>query len=143
MIYITDVGDGLRVEGEEVSRHYPYVGILTIPKNSTLVIIDEKSEMVVFKSSANYDTWFTGILGSIYIEGELVTRDNIVEKFNEISNVLPKGSGGGGMSDECCSTLTSGQSTIISMIANLDQYKDITIIEALIDEINGEEINCE
>lgn len=143
MIYITDVGDGIRVEGEEVSRHYPYVGILTIPKNSTLVIIDEKSEMVVFKSSANYDTWFTGILGSIYIEGELVTRDNIVEKFNEISNVLPKGSGGGGMSDECCSTLTSGQDEIKTMIQQLSILNDVLYIDGMIDEINGEEINCE
>lgn len=142
MIYITDVGDGIRVEGEEVSRHYPYVGILTIPKNSTLVIIDEKSEMVVFKSSANYDTWFTGILGSIYIEGELVTRDNIVEKFNEISNVLPKGSGGGGMSDECCSTLTSGQDEIKTMIQQLSILNDVLYIDGMIDEINGEEINC-
>ena len=95
MIKITDTNDGIRVEGEEVSRHYPYTGVLVIPKNSTLVIIDEKSEMVVFKSSANYDTWFTGILGSIYIEDEIVTRENIIEKFNAISNVLPSGGSGG------------------------------------------------
>lgn len=59
MIYITDEGDNIRVEGEEVSRHYPYVGVLTIPKNSVLMIMDEQSDMVVFKSASNYDTWFT------------------------------------------------------------------------------------
>ena len=94
MIYITDEGDNIRVEGEEVSRHYPYVGILTIPKNSVLMILDENSEMVVFKSSSNYDTWFTGIIGSIYIEGVLVTRETIVDAFNAVAYSAYSSSGG-------------------------------------------------
>lgn len=95
MIYITDIGDSIRIEGEEVTKYNPSVGVLTVPKNSILLMLDEKSEMVVFKSIANYDTWFTGVLGSIYIEGKLVTRENIVEEFNKVANVLPKGTGGG------------------------------------------------
>lgn len=95
MIYITDIGDSIRIEGEEVTKYNPSVGLLTVPKNSILLMLDEKSEMVVFKSIANYDTWFTGVLGSIYIEGKLVTRENIVEEFNKVANVLPKGTGGG------------------------------------------------
>ena len=95
MIYITDIGDSIRIEGEEVTKYNPSVGLLTVPKNSILLMLDEKSEMVVFKSIANYDTWFTGVLGSIYIGGKLVTRENIVEEFNKVANVLPKGTGGG------------------------------------------------
>lgn len=121
MIYITDIGDSIRVEGEEVSRHYPYVGILTIPKNNILMILDENSEMVVFKSSSNYDTWFTGILGNIYIEGKLVTRENIVDEFNKIAYELPKGTGGGDIdlsdyytSEETDELLDDKQDTLVS-----------------------------
>ena len=88
MIKITSTNDVIIVEGDELTRHYPYNGTLVIPKNSTLVLLDESSEMVLFKSASNYDTLFTGILGSIYIEDEIVTRDNIIEKFNAISNVI-------------------------------------------------------
>ena len=91
MIKITSTNDVIIVEGDELTRHYPYNGTLVIPKNSTLVLLDEKSEMVLFKSASNYDTLFTGILGSISIEDELVTRDNIIEKFNAISNVIQGG----------------------------------------------------
>lgn len=143
MIYITDEEDNIRVEGEEVSRHYPYVGVLTIPKNSVLMIMDEKSEMIVFKSASNYDTWFTGILGNIYIEGVLVTRETIVDAFNAVAYSAYSSSGGGGMDDECCSTLTSGQQTIMTMIANLKEYEDILYIDGIIDTINGEIIECE
>ena len=87
MIKITSTNDVIIVEGDELTRHYPNNGTLVIPKNSTLVLLDEKSEMVLFKSASNYDTLFTGILGSISIEDEIVTRENIIEKFNAISNV--------------------------------------------------------
>ena len=87
MIKITSTNDVIIVEGDELTRHYPYNGTLVIPKNSTLVLLDESSEMVLFKSASNYDTLFTGILGSISIEDEIVTRENIIEKFNAISNV--------------------------------------------------------
>ena len=91
MIKITSTNDVIIVEGDELTRHYPYNGTLVIPKNSTLVLLDESSEMVLFKSASNYDTLFTGILGSIYIEDEIVTRENIIEKFNAISNVIVGG----------------------------------------------------
>ena len=87
MIKITSTNDVIIVEGDEITRHYPNNGTLVIPKNSTIVLLNEKSEMVLFKSASNYDTLFTGILGSISIEDEIVTRDNIIEKFNAISNV--------------------------------------------------------
>lgn len=142
MIYITDEVDNIRVEGEEVSRHYPYVGILTIPKNSILMILDEKSEMVVFKSSANYDTWFTGILGSIYIEGVLVTRETITDAFNAVAYSAYSSSGGGSSSDGgCCKETLSNQTAIISMLESLTN--DQNIINNMIDSINNETIECE
>lgn len=143
MIKITDEKDNIRVEGEEISRHYPYEGILTIPKNSVLLILDEDSDMVVFKSASNYDTWFTGIIGSIQIEGELVTRETIVDRFNAVAYSAYSSSGGeGGMSDECCTTLASGQDEIKTMIQQLSILNDVLYIDGMIDEINGEKITC-
>ena len=77
MIKITSTNEGIIVEGDELTRHYPYNGTLVIPKNSTLVILDESSEMVLFKSASNYDTLFTGILGSISIEDEIAILSSI------------------------------------------------------------------
>ena len=160
MIKITSTNDVIIVEGDELTRHYPYNGTLVIPKNSTLVLLDESSEMVLFKSASNYDTLFTGILGSIYIEDEIVTRDNIIEKFNAISNVLPSGvnvdlsnyytkeevdylistvDGEGGVG--CCATILNNQSNIISMLESLTNDK--VLINNMLDAINNEDLNCD
>lgn len=130
MIYITDVGTNIMVEGDELNSRYPYTGILSIPYNSTLVVLGEKTDMVVFKSVANFDTQFTGILGKIYIQGELVTRDNIIEKFNSIANVVPQGEGGD------LSNYYTKQET-----NNLLNEKQDTLISGVnIKTINGESI---
>lgn len=165
MIYITDEDHSIRVEGEEVSRHYPYVGVLTIPKNTVLMVLDEKSNMVVFKSASNYDTWFTGILGNIYIEGVLVTRDNIVDKFNAVAYELPSGTGstdvdlsnyytkdevdylistvdgegGGGVG--CCLDIIKNQEAMISMLESVTN--DQNIINNMLDAINNETLECD
>lgn len=104
------------------------------------MIMDEKSEMVVFKSSANYDTWFTGIIGSIYIEGELVTRETIVDRFNAVAYSAYSSSSGGSMSDECCTLSLQNQEKIISMLRTLTNDKDL--INEMIDNIINEEIEC-
>lgn len=165
MIYITDQDHSVRVEGEEVSRHYPYVGVLTIPKNTILMVLDEKSEMVVFKSAANYDTWFTGILGNIYIQGVKVTRSNIVDKFNAVAYELPTGTGGtsadlsnyytksevdylistveggGGGGVGCCLDIIKNQEAMISMLESVTN--DQVILNNMLDAINNENIECD
>ena len=142
MIYITDTKTNILVEGDELNTTYPYNGILSIPYNSTLVMVGANTNMVVFKSVANFDTQFTALIGELYISGELVTKDNVVEKFNAIANVLPRGTGGGDIGGDCCATLQDNQSTIIAMIANLNDYKDIAVLDAMLDEINGETNLC-
>lgn len=85
-----------------------------------------------------------GILGNIYIEGELVTRETIVDAFNAVAYSAYSSSGGeGGMSDECCTTLTTGQEEIKTMIQQLSILNDVLYIDGMIDEINGEKITCE
>lgn len=140
MIYITEHNDGLLVQGDEISRHYPYEGVLTIPKNSTLLVMDDSSDMVVFKSASNYDTWFTAIIGNIYIGGVLATKDNIVELFNDISNDIPKRSGG--------IVVPGGDGSEIIVDCDLEEVnrkldkinKYLQDMDCALDKINGEEI---
>ena len=140
MIYITDEGDSIRVEGDELSQHFPYQGILTIPKNSLFLIVDDKSKMVCFKSISNNEVIFTAILGYLSIDGVIVTRDNIVDKFDKVANTVYKSSGGGGGNIDIDEILDN-QSIIISMLESLTQ--DNNIINNMIDDINNETINCE
>lgn len=121
MIYISDNVTSIKVEGDEISRNYASGGVLTIPKNSTLAIMDDSSNTITFKSSSNYDTWFTAQLGKLYIDNELVTRDNVISKFNKIANTL---SGGGGGSD-CCDTIEA----INDMLSNFIENKVINVLE--------------
>lgn len=133
MITITEHNDGLLVRGDEISRHYPYDGVLTIPKNSTLLVMDDSSDMVVFKSASNYDTWFTALIGNIYIGETLATKDNIVELFNDISNELPKGEGGGDDIIVDCD--------LEEVNRKLDMInKYLQDMDCALDKINGEEI---
>lgn len=163
MIHITDQDHSVRIEGEEVSRHYPYTSVLTIPKNVILMILDENSEMVVFKSASNYDTWFTGILGNIYIQGVKVTRSNIIEKFNAVAYELPSGGGGsadlsnyytksevdylistvegGGGGVGCCLDIIKNQEAMISMLESVTN--DQVILNNMLDAINNETIECD
>lgn len=162
MVYITDTRTNILVEGDELNSRYPYNGVLTIPYNSTLVIVGEYTDMVTFKSVANFDTQFTAIIGRLYIQGELVTKENVIEKFNAIANVVPSSSGGtsadlsnyytkdevdyllstvdGGEGVGCCSTILTNQANIISMLESLTN--DHTIINNMVDSINGEELDC-
>ena len=141
MIYITDTGTNILVEGDEIHSRYPYNGTLSIPYNSTLVILDEASDMVVFKNVANYDTQFTAIIGKLYIQGRLVTKANVIEAFNAIANVLPRGtSEGGGGESSCCSSLLYNQNIMISMMESLTN--DHVVINNMLDSINNEYIDC-
>lgn len=131
MIYITDNTTSYKVEGDEISRNYASGGVLTIPKNTTIAILDDISDNITFKSASNYDTWFTATLGYLYIEGELVTRENIITKFNAVANSL-QGGGGGGL--DCCDTVQS----ISDVLNNFIKNKVINVLETDADWVGCE-----
>lgn len=87
---ITDNGNGILVQGTN-NVFFPDNATLTFPYNSIILIVDE-SDMVTFRSAANNDVLFSGQIGKIDIGEEIVTKANIIEKFDAVAN---QATGGG------------------------------------------------
>ena len=90
MIKISKSGNSILVEGLD-NVFYPDNGKLTFPSNSLILTIDD-SNMATFKSAANNDVMFSGLIENIRIIGETVTKDDIISKFG----IVAYSSGGGG-----------------------------------------------
>ena len=84
MIKIEKLNNGFKVEGID-NVLYPDNGTLVFGPNTVILVTDE-SDMVTFRSASNFDVLFSGLINNITIDGESVTKDNIVEKFQAIAN---------------------------------------------------------
>ena len=85
MIKIEKLNNGFKVEGID-NVLYPDNGTLVFgPK--TVILVTDESDMVTFRSASNFDVLFSGLINNITIDGESVTKDNIVEKFQAVANV--------------------------------------------------------
>lgn len=93
MIKINKVNNSLTVEGVD-NVFYPNNGDNSYPLNS-LIVVTDKSDMATFRSVATNDVLFSGLIEDITINGEAVTKDNIIQKFDAVSN----SSTGGGTVD--------------------------------------------
>ena len=91
MLIITKENNSIKVVGQN-NPTYPYSGTLIYPLNSVAVVTDQ-SNMAVFRSALNNDVLFTGLIDDITINGSPVTKEDIGNKFGEIS------SSGGGITD--------------------------------------------
>ena len=93
MIKITKQNNSLIVEGID-NVFYINNGDNSYPLNS-LIVVTDKSDMATFRSVATNDVLFSGLIQNITINGEAVTKDNIIAKFDAVSN----SSTGGGTVD--------------------------------------------
>ena len=93
MLIITKENNSIRIVGRGNNPTYPYSGTLVYPLNSVTLVTDQ-SNMAVFRSSLNNDVLFTGLIDDITINGSPVTKEDIGNKFGEISN-----SSSGGITD--------------------------------------------
>ena len=84
MLIITKENNSIKVVGQN-NPTYPYSGTLIYPLNSVTVVTDQ-SNMAVFRSALNNDVLFTGLIDDITINGSPVTKEDIGNKFGEISN---------------------------------------------------------
>ena len=94
MIKISKSGNAILVEGLD-NVFYPNNGKITYPSNSIILTLD-KSNMATFRSAANNDVLFSGLIEDITIAGSAVTKDNIVTSFGAIAYSTSGGGGGTG-----------------------------------------------
>ena len=93
MIKISKQNNSLIVEGID-NVFYPNNGDNSYPLNS-LIVVTDNSDMATFRSVATNDVLFSGLINNITINEEAVTKDNIIQKFDAVSN----SSTGGGTVD--------------------------------------------
>ena len=93
MIKISKQNNSLIVEGID-NVFYPNNGDNSYPLNS-LIVVTDNSDMATFRSVATNDVLFSGLIKDITINGEAVTKDNIIQKFDAVTN----SSTGGGTVD--------------------------------------------
>lgn len=91
MFNISRSNNSLLITSNDNSQFPWKDGKMSIPMNSVTYVIDE-SDYIAFRSISNNDILFTALIDEIQIEGESVTKDTIIEKFDAVAN----GSTGGG-----------------------------------------------
>ena len=97
MIKISKQNNSLIVEGID-NVFYINNGDNSYPLNS-LIVVTDNSDMATFRSVATNDVLFSGLIQNITINGEAVTKDNIIQKFDAVSNSSTGGGGGGSTVD--------------------------------------------
>lgn len=130
MLKINSNSNGFTVEGVN-NGQYPENGLLTFPSNSVVLVMAEDSDMITFKSAANFDTLFSGLVKNITVNGEAVTKDNINEKFSNVANASTGGGGGGG---------TVIIKDLYKIVQTLPNTGDINVIY-LVPKVNKEEVD--
>lgn len=91
MINIQKTGNAIVIDFTDNDK-YLNNGTIEVAPNELMIVIDE-SNMATFKKMSNGDTLFGQLIDQIQIQGENVTKDNIIEKFGIIGFSI---SGGGG-----------------------------------------------
>lgn len=145
MIKISKQNNSLIVEGID-NVFYPNNGDNSYPLNS-LIVVTDNSDMATFRSVATNDVLFSGLIKDITINGEAVTKDNIIQKFDAVSN-SSTGGGGGSTVDAYTKEeadnkfATKSELTNVQTVANDADTKADTLttrVEGVETEMNGKQ----
>lgn len=128
MLKINQIEGGILVEGIDNSK-YPFTGKLILPANSVIMYLDDNSDMVTFKSIANNDTLFSGILGKIEMNGTMVSRDNIADTWDTTANAPSGNSSGTGGNTGGNTTTASLKTVIVTNLPASGESNTIYLIE--------------
>ena len=146
MINIQKTGNAIVVDFTDNDK-YLNNGTIEVAPNELMVVIDE-SNMATFKKMSNGDTLFGQLIDQIKIQGESVTKDNIIEKFGTIGFSVNGGGGGGavssvnGQTGDVVITATSlgaitkaDANTLYASKSDLNSKANISTVEALSTEV--------
>lgn len=92
MINIQRTGNAIVIDFTDNDK-YLNNGTIEVAPNELMIVIDE-SNMATFKKMSNGDTLFGQLIDQIQIQGENVTKDNIIEKFGIIGFSISGGEAG-------------------------------------------------
>lgn len=99
MLNITKVNNSVKFEGLD-NKQFPDNGVLTVPLNSLILVVEDNSDMVTFRSVANNNVYCSGLIRNIRIAGSTVTKESIITQFDAVANSSSGGGGGGGDYDD-------------------------------------------
>lgn len=147
MINIQKTGNAIVVDFTDNDK-YLNNGTIEVAPNELMVVIDD-SNMATFKKMSNGDTLFGQLIDQIKIQGEHVTKDNIIEKFGTIGfSISGGGEGGGavnsvnGQTGDVVITATSlgaitkaDADTLYATKSDLNSKANISTVEALSTEV--------
>ena len=123
MLSITKVNNSIKVEGLD-NKQFPDNGTLMIPLNSIILTLDE-SNIATFRSAANNDVLFSGVITDINISGTPMTKQTITTAFTAIAN---SSGGGGGTVDAYTKAETDA---LLATKANESELSDYATVESL------------
>ena len=148
MINIQKTGNAIVVDFTDNDK-YLNNGTIEVAPNELMVVIDD-SNMATFKKMSNGDTLFGQLIDQIKIQGERVTKDNIIEKFGAIGFSV---SGGGAVSSvngktgDVVITATSlgaitkaDADTLYATTTQLNSKQDTLVSGQNIKTINGQSV---
>ena len=148
MINIQKTGNAIVVDFTDNDK-YLNNGTIEVAPNELMVVIDD-SNMATFKKMSNGDTLFGQLIDQIKIQGESVTKDNIIEKFGTIGFSVNSGGGEGGgavssvngQTGDVVITATSlgaitkaNADTLYASKSDLNSKANISTVEALSTEV--------
>lgn len=95
MINITKQGNNVIVTSDNPNSFHIGNGELSVPLNTIYYVLDDESDFIQFNSTEKGKILFNGTIGDIQVNGNIVSRENILMELDNVFNSAATGGEGG------------------------------------------------